>query len=95
MDRYLEMEIQHAHEQAPRTHRVLVYPDKNGKNMYAHDLDMDLVGYHEDGTQAIEGLRTIVTEQVAYAMEEGEPGLAKFAASDDLQLRAEKARKRS
>ena len=88
-DRYSTFEWPEAHNGAVRTCRVLHYY-ADGMH-HAHELDMDLVGYAESSDEAVARLRTIVTEQVAYAKAEGDEGLLDFPAPSELQRRAERA----
>lgn len=78
---------------ATRKCRVLQYY-ADGMH-HAHELDMDLVGYAGSPDEALAHLRTIVTEQIAYAKAEGDEGLLDFPAPPELQTRARRAQRGS
>ena len=88
-DQYTTFHLPEASNGAFRSCRVLQYY-ADGMH-HAHELDMDLVGYADTSEEALARLRTIVTEQVAYAQAEGDEGLLDFPAPSELQRRAERA----
>ena len=90
-DRYGIFEWPEANNGAARFCRVLQYY-ADGMH-YAHELNMDLVGYADSPDEALDCLRTIVTEQIAYAKAEGDEGLLDFPASPEFQRRAERAQR--
>ena len=90
-DRYTTFELPEANNGAYRTCRVLQY---YADGMYhAHELNMDLVGSADSPQEALDRLRIVVADQIAYARATGgdTDALLDFPAPPDLQRRAEQA----
>ena len=90
-DRYTTFQLPEASNGAFRTCRVLQYY-ADGMH-HAHELSMDLVGSADSPQDALDRLRIVVADQIAYARAaEGDTdALLDFPAPPDLQRRAKQA----
>ena len=71
--------------------QIRVLLSRDGDDFVAHALEMDLVAYGKTENKAMEELRNLIRNQVAFSIEKGEDHLMAFSAPKRYFERWEKA----